>query len=90
MQILVQDRGETVVGEVAVELSAIADQCTALGTGVAKMSVSWSAKCVRWGAGFVQAAAYIGESRIRVRFIFRLRETLRALLSSISSQKRWG
>ena len=44
LQILVMDRGQgdAIIGEVSVEVSAIADQCrsTAFGSGVAKMAVS--------------------------------------------------
>lgn len=40
LQIVVLDRRETILGEVAVENQAIADQCKTMGSGVAKMSVS--------------------------------------------------
>lgn len=47
LQILVMDRGDTILGEVAVENKAIAEQCARMGACVAKMSVSAVAeRCV--------------------------------------------
>ncbi|XP_065179775.1 protein kinase C delta type-like isoform X2 [Sycon ciliatum] len=56
LQIMVMDRGDTILGEVAVENQAIADQCKLMGACVAKMSLDLRPS----GKLIIQAKLYTG------------------------------